>query len=274
MTNPTCFVIQRFDGGLYDKRYTEVIEPALKKADIEPLRADKILGTRPIIEKIEQAIQTASICLVEISTENENVWLELGYALALQKPCIIICETSKRDKIPFDVAHRPVIFYDTNVPSDFKKLESQITENALTTAAQSAMQKIQNKKTDIPQDLDLKPNETDILIEMIAEGLDSPEYDISAWGLLQKMEAKGYTKAAVGAGLQQLDRKAFIEKTVIQSDFNQDPFYGYNLTTKGKDWLIAKSETLNLNTPKLKPERAPKSQKIIGPVDLDEEIPF
>lgn len=42
---PTCFVIQQFDdGGMFDKRYQETIRPALIAAEVEPLRADAILG--------------------------------------------------------------------------------------------------------------------------------------------------------------------------------------------------------------------------------------
>jgi len=116
---PTCFVIQEYDdGGPFDKRYQETIEPALVAAEVEPLRADKILGLQPIIEKIETAIQQASICVAEVSTDNPNVWLELGYALAINRPVVILCDKQLRSKLPFDVQHRPVIFYRTD--SDYE----------------------------------------------------------------------------------------------------------------------------------------------------------
>lgn len=67
---PTCFVIQAFDGGRYDRRYSETIKPALIKAEVEPQRADEILGLNPIVEKIETAIKLASICIAEVSEDN------------------------------------------------------------------------------------------------------------------------------------------------------------------------------------------------------------
>jgi hypothetical protein len=39
---PRCFVIQPFDdGGPYDKRYKDVLLPAIKDADLEPYRIDE-----------------------------------------------------------------------------------------------------------------------------------------------------------------------------------------------------------------------------------------
>lgn len=124
---PTCFIIQKFDsGGPFDKRYKEIIEPTLKSLNVKPLRADEILGLNPIVEKIENAIRNADLCIAEISTDNPNVWMELGYALALEKPTIMICEKARREKLPFDVQHRPVIFYSSESKSSYKELEEKL----------------------------------------------------------------------------------------------------------------------------------------------------
>jgi hypothetical protein len=119
VTKPTCFVIQSFDGGTFDRRYTETIRPALIKASVVPQRADEILGLNPVIEKIESAIELATICFAEVSLDNPNVWLELGYALALRKPTVILCDKAIRSKLPFDVQHRPIIFYSSDSKSGF-----------------------------------------------------------------------------------------------------------------------------------------------------------
>jgi len=128
----TCFVIQEFDdGGMFDRRYKDVIAPAIQSANARPLRADEILGLNPIIEKIEKAIRESDICVAEVSTDNPNVWMELGYALALRKPSIIICDKGKRSKLPFDVQHRPVIFYSSESSSDFDDLKQKLKTNIL-----------------------------------------------------------------------------------------------------------------------------------------------
>ena len=38
---PTCFVIQPFDGGKFDKRFNDTFCPAIKEAGLEPYRVDK-----------------------------------------------------------------------------------------------------------------------------------------------------------------------------------------------------------------------------------------
>jgi len=97
---PSAFVIQAFDNAKFDRRYQETIRPGIVKGGAEPQRADEILGLQPIIQKIEQAIKAADICIAEVSLDNPNVWLELGYALALDRPTIILCDRSHRDRLP------------------------------------------------------------------------------------------------------------------------------------------------------------------------------
>jgi len=74
----TCFMVQWFDGGKYDKRYQEIYKGAIEKANLKPIRADEVLGTRPIIETIESQIASCDAVLADISEPNENVFLELG----------------------------------------------------------------------------------------------------------------------------------------------------------------------------------------------------
>lgn len=143
----TCFVIQEFDeGGTFDRRYRDVIEPAIRSANVKPVRADEILGLNPIIEKIEKAIQDSDICIAEVSTNNPNVWMELGYALALNKPTIIICDKGKRNKLPFDVQHRPVIFYLSDSRRDFDDLEQKLKENILNELGGNLVSSIDKKE--------------------------------------------------------------------------------------------------------------------------------
>ena len=68
-----CFVIQPFDNGTFDKRYTDIFEPAIKKASFEPYRIDKDLSVRIPIDEIEKGITDSEICFAEITTDNPNV---------------------------------------------------------------------------------------------------------------------------------------------------------------------------------------------------------
>lgn len=51
-----CFVIQPFDKGAYDKRYEDMIVPAIVNAGLEDYRVDRDPATRVLIEAVEEGI--------------------------------------------------------------------------------------------------------------------------------------------------------------------------------------------------------------------------
>lgn len=123
-----CFVIQPFDKGAYDKRYEDVIVPAIIKAGLEDYRIDRDPGTEILIEAIEEGIRESDACIAEITTDNPNVWFELGFAMANGKPLVMICNSKERPgSFPFDVSHRAIIKYVPDSPRDFLALQSEIT---------------------------------------------------------------------------------------------------------------------------------------------------
>ena len=50
----TCFVIQPFDNGKFDRRYNGIFEPAIKDAGLKPYRVDRDPSTVIVIETIEK----------------------------------------------------------------------------------------------------------------------------------------------------------------------------------------------------------------------------
>ena len=55
---------QPFDAdGPYDKRYTDVIEPAVADAGLEPYRVDRDPSASIPIDKLEETIRTAAACV-------------------------------------------------------------------------------------------------------------------------------------------------------------------------------------------------------------------
>jgi nucleoside 2-deoxyribosyltransferase len=105
-----CFVIQPFDKGAYDKRYEDVIVPAIKQAGLDDYRVDRDPSTKVLIEAIEEGIRSSDACIAEITTDNPNVWYELGFAIANEKPLVMICNSRERTgPFPFDVRHRGFI---------------------------------------------------------------------------------------------------------------------------------------------------------------------
>jgi hypothetical protein len=73
------------------------------------------------IQTIEEEITRSLACFAEISENNPNIWFELGYSIAREKPLCLVCSDS-RTTFPFDVQHRKIITYPAqSLPSDFEE---------------------------------------------------------------------------------------------------------------------------------------------------------
>lgn len=251
---PTCFVIQAFDNGKYDRRYRETVRPALEKAGVEPQRADEILGLNPVIEKIESAIEAASVCIAEVSEDNPNVWLELGYALALGRPTVILCERSTRPKLPFDVQHRPVIIYRTDSRSGYDELENNIikwvqhelrTEHRIVTAP--------TLRPGSEASTDLEAHDVAILSTAFAFWPTSVG-SVSHWELENKMKRERYTEVGIALGIANLLERSFlVERQISEEDGSGEIFTvkHYQITPEGIAWLRTHKELLTVQTPAL-----------------------
>ena len=243
---PTCFVIQEFDDGrMFDKRYIETIEPALIDAEVEPKRADKILGLQPVIQKIETAIQQASICVAEVSTDNPNVWLELGYALAINKPVVILCDKKIRNRLPFDIQHRPVILYNTDSKSGYDELERRIKEEV------KGQIELDNNVASAPtikgggDELeDLKDYEVAILTVLLASWPRNSD-GVSYWELEMTLKSTQHNDLALGLGINNLINKELIEKS-MQWEGTENEAFTYRITPNGIIWLDKRKDKLEL----------------------------
>ena len=121
-----CFVIQPYDHGKFDKRYREIIKPALESCGLRPYRVDEDFQVNVPILAIQDKISAASLIVAEITTDSPNVWFELGYALAKEKPLILICSDERSAKIPFDIRHRNIFRYQTGSASDFERFRQEL----------------------------------------------------------------------------------------------------------------------------------------------------
>jgi hypothetical protein len=264
---PQCFVIQPFDGGVYDRRYKETVKPALEKAGVDPKRADEILGLSPVIEKIELAIAAAPICVAEVTEDNPNVWLELGYALALSRPTVIICEKDKRPKLPFDVQHRSVIFYRTDSVSGFEELGKNIirlVKHEL--ASEQKIQKASILKPSEVSNVDLKDFEVAILTTIFTFST-SALGGVEIWALEKKLEDLGYGGLGLALGITTLQNRDFISSSVeLIEDYNNSyEAKVYRISKHGIEWITSNQDALEIRT---KSNSEP-------PLSIpDDEIPF
>jgi len=122
-------------GGHFDGNYKNIFEPGVKKAGLNPLRADLLLGPRPIVEDIFAQTKSAFMVLADLTTRNPNVLYEVGLAHALGKPvCLVIdkVEMENEKGLPFDLLHLRVISYDKNLGNWGEVLRKSITESLQT----------------------------------------------------------------------------------------------------------------------------------------------
>jgi hypothetical protein len=77
------------------------IKPSVETLGLSCSRADDFLHTRNIMDVIRESIRRARLVIADMTTNNPNVFYELGYAHALSKPVILI--TRDRVSVPFDL---------------------------------------------------------------------------------------------------------------------------------------------------------------------------
>jgi hypothetical protein len=109
---PRVFVAMQF-GQPYDTLYQEVIRPRATDLGLNVVRIDEVTVPGIIFEDIKREITEAKIVIAEITAPNQNVFYELGYAHALNKPTILLAQRGK--ELPFDIRSYRVIFYDDSI---------------------------------------------------------------------------------------------------------------------------------------------------------------
>lgn len=123
---PEAFVAMEFQEP-FETLYREVIHPCLNELNVNVLKGDEIAGPGIIVDDIRRQIAEARIVIAEITAPNQNVFYELGYAHALNKPTILLARRGK--ELPFNVRSYRVIFYDDSIggkPALERSLKSHI----------------------------------------------------------------------------------------------------------------------------------------------------
>jgi hypothetical protein len=264
-----CCVFQPFDkGGAHDKRYKEIIEPAILSADLEPYRVDKDHSAPIPIDALHQQIRDAIVCLADISTLNPNVMYELGAAIHGEKPVVII-SSAPSDTFPFDIRHRKIIQYQKDSPSDFDLLKIEITTRLQAVVKSEANIESIVTASPLKSTHGLRPQEiTALCLIMAGRNENLTEQDIKG-----QMERAGYMTFAAALALTSLKRADLISLDQGSDDYN-NYFTVYNVTEKGEDWLIQNQDGLEMRlpAPAEKPRRR-AARTVAEGVDED-DVPF
>ena len=258
-----CFVMQPFDGGVFDKRYNDIFSLAIKDAGLEPYRVDQDPKVSIPIQDIEAGIKDSRICFAEITKDNPNVWFELGYAIASGKEVILVCSKERVTKFPFDIQHRSIISYSVESSSDFDMLRKQITEK---------IQAYLNKEVVLPRlterlvtiDIDGLEEHEIVCLAAMASDINNPESAVSPYQIKNDMDKSGFTNIAAAIAIKTLLKKELICQEEVQ-EWNSEPYLAYRFTEKGWFWIIQNQKKFLLK----------KSNINTNPLDnFEDNIPF
>lgn len=111
MPRELCFVLMPFgkkpdaSGSLvdFDAVYTELIAPAIVKADLDPLRADEEMTGGIIHKPMFERLMLCPYAVADLSTANANVFYELGIRHAV-RPYSTVLIFAEGGRLPFDLA--------------------------------------------------------------------------------------------------------------------------------------------------------------------------
>ncbi|HEY4759037.1 MAG TPA: hypothetical protein VIH42_00510 [Thermoguttaceae bacterium] len=242
-----CFVIQPFDGGPFDKRYDDVLVPAIEEANLEPYRVDRDPCVSIPIDQIEDGIRNADICLANITENNPNVWFELGFAIAVPKEVVLICSETRTTNFPFDVQHRNIIPYKTQSPSDFEELKKNISARLRAAIEKKTKLGALSRFSPVADMEGLAQHEI-VALATIMQNSFTPNESVSPYKIKEDMNAVGFTDIAVNLALRALLTKKMIEivRKTGQGFYGEEEYDAYLITEKGNKWLVDNQDKLSL----------------------------
>lgn len=244
----TCFVIQPFDGGKYDKRFNDVYRPAIEAAGLQAYRVDQDPGVTIPIESVEKGIRDATICVADITTDNPNVWYELGFAFASRRRVVMLCSEERIGrKYPFDIQHRTVIAYSTESVSDFEVLRRKLTERLL--ALISSDEILDQIASADPVNPIQGLSHLEIAVLAAVAGGDSlAASGASLYSIQSDAERAGVTPMGFNLAIRKLTQKKLVQSIELE-DSHGEGYPGLRLDNAGWAWVDANQKLFTLLSP-------------------------
>ena len=253
----TCFVIQPFDAGKFDKRFNDVYKPAIEAAGLEAYRVDTDPGVLVPIEAIERGIKQAAVCLADITADNPNVWYELGFAFASGSPVVMVCSDERTGKkYPFDIQHRSIIPYLADSPSDFDKLKSNLTVKLQAIIKQDAVLDQIAESDPIAPVHGLSQPEV-LVLAVVAGEAYMPSHATPVSSVKRSAERAGITGMGFNVAIRRLIQKKFILETEIWNEDGSESYPGISISDNGWDWIDVNESQFVFSRPEKKKDDLP-----------------
>lgn len=101
--------------------YRNVIKPIVEECGIFCCRGDEFIEPGAVTDQIHKAVCDCAIVIADITTSNRNVMMEVGMAIATNKPVILICrEGVSNADIPYDIQHLRRLTYTEDAAGGVK----------------------------------------------------------------------------------------------------------------------------------------------------------
>lgn len=133
-----------------DKLLERVIEPVCKKLGYAvPVRCDKIFDVDRIDQTVFHYLKNADLVVADVTEDNPNVFLELGYRMSIGKPYALLIECPDNEpmrKLPFDIANLRAIKYSFSDISEIKNIKSNLEKTIKTLESKKGVFDIEDPK--------------------------------------------------------------------------------------------------------------------------------
>jgi tetratricopeptide (TPR) repeat protein len=137
MANDLCFVLMPFgkkpdlSGALidFDAVYRTLIEPAIREAGLDPIRADEELSGGIIHKPMFERLIFCKYAVADLTAANANVFYELGIRHAVRPWSTILLFSKGGSQLPFDVAPlraMPYTLTADGAPTDVPAVQSAL----------------------------------------------------------------------------------------------------------------------------------------------------
>jgi hypothetical protein len=259
-----CCVFQPFDKGDFDKRFEDVLVPAIEAADLEPYRVDRDAGSVIPVDTLHKEIRAAAVCVADITTRNPNVMYELGFAVASEKDVVIISGPNT-EKYPFDIQHRGILSYAVGSISDFKELGRKLTERLYAVLERQESTTEILEASPVKESAGLQSHEYTALALLLASS-DSTDDAVNANTLKQEMRKALFSDVATRLAISRLTTLGYMTSRWEHGDFDQR-WTVYSITEAGEAWLVANQAKLELRIGRAR--QASNSTEI-----TEDDIPF
>lgn len=127
----TAFVVMPIGGEWSDLVHKFIKETiaSFEDSSVSSIRADEITENGRIDDQVVERIRNCDFIIADITHGNLNVFWELGYAYAWEKPCVLLRQNDSNVNAPFDIyVQRRVEYSPHPTDNDVRLLKALIVD--------------------------------------------------------------------------------------------------------------------------------------------------